>query len=93
MGLLRGCFGVIWGFGHWFLFPRALLDLVVLQKGGSCLFAGPLHHGLDTQVVDVEGGHAHVEGRVDGVVSCLSGLCPVPSLHMLVEVRKEELQK
>lgn len=81
-GLLGGCFGVILGFSNWLLFPRALLDLVVLQKGDSCLLARPLHHGLDTQVVDVEGGHAHVEGRIDGVVGGLPGLCPVPSLHV-----------
>lgn len=57
---------------HWFL-----RKIVVFQDGFCRLLAGPLHHSLDAEVVNVKGSETNINGRIDSVVGGLSSCCPI----------------
>ncbi len=57
-----------------------LLDFIVCQDGMGSLFASLLDHCLDPQVVDIERGDTHIDGRVDSVIGGLARFRPIPWL-------------
>lgn len=85
--------------GHYQLFARFLhsfptlwfhLQLVVFQNGLCRLLAGPFHHSFDSQVVNIEGSEADINGRIDSMVCGLSCSRPVPSSEVRLGERSEQ---
>lgn len=51
------------------------------------MLAGPLHHGLDAEVVNIKGSEANINGGIDSVVGGLSGCCPISLLTVRLDKR------
>lgn len=60
-------------------FPlRALNDLVVLKESVPCLLGSFLHHGFDTDVVNIVGSDPNIDSRVHRVMCSFSCVVPIP---------------